>query len=150
MGNSVSNQTEPQNIKSLSQTIDDIAIHYILKQNVIDLLRLTDKEYYDNLIILIGNVFDNRLTNLEIGVLSGRINETVQDAIFSLLPATDNIKNKMISNISKFYIKIMMIYSAIVATIDPQYSYEDEQGQKQVFYLKDMAMFKKIPRNNWI
>jgi len=148
MGNSVSNQTEPQNIKSLSQTIDDIAIHYILKQNVIDLLRLTDKEYYDNLIILIGNVFDNRLTNLEIGVLSGRINETVQEAIFSLLPATDNIKNKMISNISKFYIKIMMIYSAIVATIDPQYSYEDEQGQKQVFYLKDMAMFKKIPRDS--
>jgi hypothetical protein len=148
MGNSVSNQTEPQNIKSLSQTIDDIAIHYILKQNVIDLLRLTDKEYYDNLIVLIGNVFDNRLTNLEIGILSGRINETVQDAIFSLLPATDNIKNKMISNISKFYIKIMMIYSAIVATIDPQYSYEDEQGQKQFFYLKDMAFFKKIPRES--
>ena len=58
MGNSISNQTEPKNIKSLSQTIDDIAIHYILKQNVIDLLRLTDKEYYDNLIILIGNVFE--------------------------------------------------------------------------------------------
>jgi hypothetical protein len=56
MGNSISNQTEPKNIKSLSQTIDDIAIHYILKQNVIDLLRLTDKEYYDNLIVLIGKV----------------------------------------------------------------------------------------------
>jgi hypothetical protein len=98
------------------------------------LLFLRNKTIY-SLIILIGNVFDNRLTNLEIGILSGRINETVQDAIFSLLPATDNIKNKMISNISKFYIKIMMIYSAIVATIDPQYSYEDEQGQKQVFYL---------------
>ena len=146
MGNSISNQTEPKNIKSLSQTIDDIAIHYILKQNVIDLLRLTDKEYYDNLIILIGKVFDTRLTNLEIGVLSGRINETIQDAIFSLLPATDNIKNKMISNISKFYIKIMMIYSAIVATIDPQYSYEDEQGQTQFFYLKDLSSLKKLPK----
>jgi hypothetical protein len=108
MGNSISNPSEPKNIKSLSQTIDDIAIHYILKQNVIDLLRLTDKEYYDNLIILIGKVFDTRLNNLEIGVLSGRINETIQDAVFSLMPATDNIKNKMISNISKFYIKIIM------------------------------------------
>ena len=148
MGNSISNQTEPKNIKSLSQTIDDIAIHYILKQNVIDLLRLTDKEYYDNLIVLIGKVFDSRLTNLEVGALSGRINETIQDAVFSLLPATDNIKNKMISNISKFYIKLMMIYSAIVATIDPQYSYEDEQGQKQFFYLKDLAYLKKLPKDS--
>ena len=148
MGNSISNQTEPKNIKSLSQTIDDIAIHYILKQNVIDLLRLTDKEYYDNLIVLIGKVFDTRLTNLEIGALSGRINETIQDAVFSLLPATDNIKNKMISNISKFYIKLMMIYSAIVATIDPQYSYEDEQGQRQFFYLKDLAYLKKLPKDS--
>ena len=148
MGNSISNQTEPKNIKSLSQTIDDIAIHYILKQNVIDLLRLTDKEYYDNLIILIGKVFDTRLTNLEVGVLSGRINETIQDAVFSLLPATDNIKNKMISNISKFYIKLMMIYSAIVATIDPQYSYEDEQGQRQFFYLKDLSYLKKLPKDS--
>jgi hypothetical protein len=148
MGNSISNQTEPKNIKSLSQTIDDIAIHYILKQNVIDLLRLTDKEYYDNLIVLIGKVFDSRLTNLEVGALSGRINETIQDAVFSLLPATDNIKNKMISNISKFYIKLMMIYSAIVATIDPQYSYEDEQGQRQFFYLKDLAYLKKLPKDS--
>ena len=148
MGNSISNQTEPKNIKSLSQTIDDIAIHYILKQNVIDLLRLTDKEYYDNLIVLIGKVFDSRLTNLEVGALSGRINETIQDAVLSLLPATDNIKNKMISNISKFYIKLMMIYSAIVATIDPQYSYEDEQGQTQFFYLKDLAYLKKLPKDS--
>jgi hypothetical protein len=148
MGNSISNPSEPKNIKSLSQTIDDIAIHYILKQNVIDLLRLTDKEYYDNLIILIGKVFDTRLNNLEIGVLSGRINETIQDAVFSLMPATDNIKNKMISNISKFYIKLMMIYSAIVATIDPQYSYEDEQGQTQFFYLKDLSSLKKLPKQS--
>jgi len=148
MGNSISNPSEPKNIKSLSQTIDDIAIHYILKQNVIDLLRLTDKEYYDNLIILIGKVFDSRLNNLEIGVLSGRINETIQDAVFSLMPATDNIKNKMISNISKFYIKLMMIYSAIVATIDPQYSYEDEQGQTQFFYLKDLSSLKKLPKQS--
>ena len=32
MGNTISNETEPKNIKSLSQTVDDIAIHYILKQ----------------------------------------------------------------------------------------------------------------------
>ena len=42
----------------------------------------------------------------------------------------------------------MMIYSAIVATIDPQYSYEDEQGQRQFFYLKDLAYLKKLPKDS--
>jgi hypothetical protein len=51
MGNTFSSPDQPMDMKSLSSHIDDIAIHYILKQNTIDLLRLTDKEYYDNLIM---------------------------------------------------------------------------------------------------
>ena len=160
MGNATSspngaNRPPYTNINNLSKEIDDIAIHYILKQNTIDLLRLTDKEYYDNLIILTSKIIDHRLNNMEIGVLNNRVNgtvprekndETIGEAIFSLIPETDKIKNKMIINISKFYIKIITIYSAIVSTIDPQYSYEDEQGQKQVFYLKDIDDYKHIPR----
>ena len=49
MGNTTS--TEQSDIGNLASQIDDIAVHYILNQNTIDLLRLTDKEYYDNLII---------------------------------------------------------------------------------------------------
>ena len=160
MGNATSspngaNRTPYTNINNLSKEIDDIAIHYILKQNTIDLLRLTDKEYYDNLIVLTSKIIDHRLNNMEIGVLNNRVNgtitrekngETIGEAVFSLIPETDKIKNKMIINISKFYIKIITIYSAIVSTIDPQYSYEDEQGQKQVFYLKDIDSYKHIPR----
>jgi len=150
MGNTIysSNPTQPTDMKSLASHIDDIAVHYILKQNTIDLLRLTDKEYYDNLIVLVGNLFEKKLSDIEIGSLNQRIfPETVQDAVLNLLPSNGKMKDMMISNISKFYIKIMMIFSAIVSTIDPQYSYDDDSGKKQLFYLKDIKSYKNIPKN---
>ena len=149
MGNSIySSSSQPTDMKSLASQIDDIAVHYILKQNTIDLLRLTDKEYYDNLIILVGNLFEKKLSDIEIGSLNQRIfPDTVQDAVLNILPSNGKIKDIMISNISKFYIKIMMIFSAIVSTIDPQYSYDDDTGKQQLFYLKDIKSYKKIPKN---
>lgn len=133
--------------QSFSSHVNDIAIHYILKQNVIDLLRLTDKEYSDNLIVLVSNVFDKNLTHEEIGMLNTHIeSETVQEAVLDLIPSNETAKKRMLMNISKYYIKIMMIYSAIVSTLDPQYTYEDEAGEKQVFYLKDVQQLKKIPK----
>jgi hypothetical protein len=133
--------------QSFSSHVNDIAIHYILKQNVIDLLRLTDKEYSDNLIVLVSNVFDKNLTHEEIGLLNSHIeSETIQEAVLDLIPSNETAKKKMLMNISKYYIKIMMIYSAIVSTLDPQYTYEDEAGEKQVFYLKDVQQLKKIPK----
>uniref|UniRef100_A0A6C0HP85 Uncharacterized protein n=1 Tax=viral metagenome TaxID=1070528 RepID=A0A6C0HP85_9ZZZZ len=133
--------------QSFSSRVNDIAIHYILKQNVIDLLRLTDKEYSDNLIVLVSSVFDKNLTHEEIGLLNSHIeSETIQEAILDLIPSNETAKKKMLMNIAKYYIKIMMIYSAIVSTLDPQYMYEDENGEKQVFYLKDFQQLKKIPK----
>lgn len=133
--------------QSFSSRVNDIAIHYILKQNVIDLLRLTDKEYSDNLIVLVSSVFDKNLTHEEIGLLNSHIeSETIQEAILDLIPSNETAKKKMLMNIAKYYIKIMMIYSAIVSTLDPQYMYEDETGEKQVFYLKDFQQLKKIPK----
>ena len=149
MGNTIySSSSQPTDMKSLASHIDDIAVHYILKQNTIDLLRLTDKEYYDNLIVLVGNLFEKRLSDFEIGTLNQRIlPETIQEAVLNLLPSNGKIKDMMISNISKFYIKIMMIFSAIVSTIDPQYSYDDDTGKKQLFYLKDIKSYKNIPKH---
>jgi len=133
--------------QSFSSRVNDIAIHYILKQNVIDLLRLTDKEYSDNLIVLVSSVFEKNLTHEEIGLLNSHIeSETIQEAILDLIPSNETAKKKMLMNIAKYYIKIMMIYSAIVSTLDPQYMYEDENGEKQVFYLKDFQQLKKIPK----
>ena len=64
MGNTSS--TEQSDMVSLASHIDDIAVHYILNQNTIDLLRLTDKEYYDNLIILtpLNNVLTSNIIEI--------------------------------------------------------------------------------------
>jgi hypothetical protein len=146
MGNLTSK--EPTEMASLASQIDDIAVHYILNQNTIDLLRLTDKEYYDNLIILTGAVIDKKLNNMELGFLNNRIfgKKTISDMI-DVIPASNKVKDKVIYNISKFYIKIIMIYSAIATTIDPQYSYETQDGNKKTFYLKEMDEYKYIPKN---
>ena len=133
------------NITTLPYLIDEIAMHYMLTQNSIELIRISDKEYYDNLIILTSNVIEKRLNNLEIGYLKNRIIGNT-DQIQDILPANSKIKDKVVMDISKFYIKIVMIYSAIASTFDPQYSYSDESGVKS-FYLKDFEEYKNIPKN---
>jgi len=149
MGNTASapnGSTETTNISTLPYLIDEIALHYMLTQNTIDLIRLTDKEYNDNLIILTSDVLEKRLNNLELGYLKNRItgnNEQFQE----ITPANSKVKEKIIMDISKFYIKIFMIYSAIVSTFDPQYAYEDQNGQNKSFYLKDFEEYKNIPKN---
>jgi hypothetical protein len=55
-------------------------------------------------------------------------------------------KQKALLIISKFYMKVMTLFSAIVATIDPQYVYEDEDGTKKYFGLRDFNSFKKIDK----
>ena len=137
MGNKFSKEPDTNDMSSLASYIDDIAIHYILNQNTIDLLRLTDKEYYDNLIILTSGVLQRKMNPLELGFLEQRIlgKQSIIEAI-DIVPANDKIKEKLLFNISKFYVKIIMVYSAIATTIDPQYSYDDKNGGKKTFYLK--------------
>jgi len=142
MGN---NTSQNQNISSLASEVDDIALNYILTQNTIDLLRLTDKEYYDNLIILTSSVIEKKFNGLELGFLQQRIFGKQNDAI-DIVPASNKLKEQVIFNISKFYVKIIMIYGAIATTIDPQYSYEVD-GVKKTFYLKEMGEYKNIPKH---
>ena len=142
MGNKTS---QNQNISSLASEVDDIAMNYILTQNTIDLLRLTDKEYYDNLIILTSSVIEKKFNGLELGFLQQRIFGK-QSGVIDIIPASNKMKDKVVFDVSKFYIKIFMIYSAIATTIDPQYSYEKD-GVKKTFYLKEMQEYKNIPKN---
>ena len=56
MGNTASGpnnstQTDGENISTLPYLIDEIAMHYMLTQNAIDLSKLSDNEYNDKLII---------------------------------------------------------------------------------------------------
>ena len=143
MGNKTS-QSQNQNITSLAAEVDDIAMNYILTQNTIDLLRLTDKEYYDKLIVLTSSVIEKKFNGLELGFLHQRV--FGKQDVTDIIPASNKMKDKVIFDISKFYIKIIMVYGAIATTIDPQYAYE-VNGERKTFYLKEMDEYKNIPRN---
>ena len=153
MGNTASSPNSSidksdNNISSLPYFIDEIALHYMLTQNAIDLHNITNKEYQDNLIVLTSNVIEKRLNNLELGYLNNRISGKEKELdIQDIMPANSKIKDKVIINISKFYIKIFTIYASIVSTFDPQYSYLDENGDSKLFYLKDMDEYKNLPDN---
>ena len=185
MGNSLSyqnvsqeqsNNTNTNSIKSIDKNnlidiVDHIAVEFILKQNMIDMIRFTDKEYYDNLIILTSSILKNQLTDLEIGILQDRVlnttnndtnntnnktslNNTNTNNNHIYFTTSNDLKNITLSNekekkkalrvISKFYIKIMTIFSAITSVMDPQYVYDDENGVKQYFQLKDFNSYKMI------
>ena len=147
--------TDEPEMGNLPDEIDDIAINYILTQNTIDLIRLSDKEYYNNMIVLTSSVLKKRLNTLELGLLHDRVLNGIKEPIYTgninhvtnLIPKNDAMKDKIAKNIAKFYMKNITIYSAIVSTMDPQYFYENPDGERTTFYLKDFNEYRNIPLN---
>ena len=72
-----------------------------------------------------------------------------KDGLFPNLEANDVKsavkKRRMALSAAKFYIKIAHVYAAIASTIDPEYSYVDDNGLEQVFTLKSMSNLTNIP-----
>jgi hypothetical protein len=130
--------------KSLAQIVDFVATNYILTSNFQDLLKLTDKDYCDELIVLTSKVIANHLDSQTIDYLAQRtqagevINQMTKDKVIYFkkkelpdLNISNSIQKKRIClGIARFYIKIAHLYSAILTTINPQYVYKDALGLK--------------------
>ena len=147
MGNAFS--ASPSSNNTFDNTIDFIATNYILTMDFQNLTKLSEKDYCEKLIVLTSSILDRYLTKTEVIYLEQRtkngaeFNEMATDNIVFLekdqLDRLDvkndvnkNIKKKrMCIGIAKFYIKIAHIFSAIVMTINPIYSYSDEYGNKR-------------------
>jgi hypothetical protein len=163
MGNQTSTninneQSDELKPKSISQILDYIATYYILTMDFKSLRKLYDKAYCDKLVILTSDIIQRYFTDLEITYLSQRIkdgvevNETDKDKVIFFnrdklnnLDIQNSIKKKRICiAISKFYIKIAHIFSAIVTTINPIYVYKDTEGNTVRASLYEKG---KIPKN---
>ena len=77
MGNSFSYVSQDENSNeslkeynkdTLINYIDSVATNYILKQNIVDMLRFSDKEYYDNLILLTSGIMKKQLSSIDIAI----------------------------------------------------------------------------------
>ena len=171
MGNTLSfrqideSKDAERNPKGLVNLIDDIATRFILNQNFLDMLRFTDKQYYDNLIILTASILKDEMSEIELSVLHQRakgqfkaknleefngnsreIYLTSEEDLQKLKFRNEKQKEKALYTISKFYVKIMTIFSAITSVVDPQYVYTDEEGKNHYFYLKDFNDYKMVDK----
>ena len=163
MGNSTSSTKKAESdFDNFYEIIDYIATYYILTMDFQSLSKLSEKSYCDKLVILTSDIVDRYFNETEVTFLAQRIKDGLEvndlkkdnirylnkDNLESLDVSNDaqkNIRKKRICiGIAKFYVKIAHIFSAIVMTINPVYTYKDATGQtvKTTLLEKD-----KIPKN---
>ena len=155
MGNSQSNNSNKEKSNKLSKSIDVIATNYILTQNFTDMMNLKDPQYCDNLVIMTSEVIAQNLNNKEITFLAQKIkdgveiNEITDDNVLymkknkvnNLDVRTATKKKRLCNGIAKHYIKIAHLFSAIVTTINPSYTYKDTYGSTVKVNLKNSLKF---------
>ena len=144
--------------RSFGQVIDYIATHYILTMDFQSLTKLYEKEYCDELVVLTSDIIERNFNNIEITYLAQRIQkgviidkETQEKVIFfnkkdlDKMDVSTNLKKKRICiGIAKFYVKIAHLFAAIIKTINPVYSYKDDQGNMVKQTLENKST---IPKN---
>jgi len=147
MGNSTSsNKQAQQEFNNFYEIVDYIATYYILTMDFKSLSKLSEKAYCDKLVILTSDIIDRYFNEMDITFLAQRIREGAEvnelktekirfmnkDNLESLDISNDaqkSIRKKRVCiGIAKFYVKIAHVFSAIVMTINPIYTYKDATG----------------------
>ena len=157
MGNAQSSSSSSSSSKkkerSLLETIDYIATNYIIKSNFKDMKKLVKDDYCNDLVILTSNIIAKNLDSREIKYLSKKIegdseiNVVKEDNIIYFnkdkikdLDVPNKIQKKQLCiGIAKYYVKIAHIFAAIVTTINPTYSYKDDQNIR----IKGISLMQK-------
>jgi hypothetical protein len=160
MGNTNStNSTNPLNkTGNFYEIIDYIASHYILTMDFESLKKLSQKEYCNKLVIITADIIKDHFTERDVTYLAQRVSKGVEVNKMTnqheIFVNEDKLKDLDTSNgvidkkrkcigIAKFYIKIAHIFSAILMTINPTYTY-NANGVSQSVSLLDK---NKIPPN---
>jgi len=159
MGNTNSTNTNSQNkTGNFYEIIDFIASHYILTMDFESLKKLSQKEYCNKLVIITSDIITDHFSERDITYLAQRVKKGVEVNEMTnqkeIFVNEDHLKDLDTSNgviakkrkcigIAKFYIKIAHIFSAILMTINPTYTY-NANGVTQNVSLLDK---KNIPPN---
>lgn len=161
MGNSFSKSTSDK--PSLATIIDYVAGNYILTANFEDLKNLSgnnpnSKQYCDNLVLLTANVVHDYLNVHEVNYLAQRLekgevknymtqdgviilDKKIEDGVYDVQNATQ--KTRLCYGLAKFYVKISQIFAGIVTTINPVFTYIDDNDIKH-----EKTLMKKTRSQN--
>jgi hypothetical protein len=138
MGNTKSN---------ILERLDDIASDYILGADFNTLKKMNDKKYCDRVTIVTKDILEKQFSHLDIEYLATRADDgwnietmfkkspftsadqsenkdieyTARDHVGFIRKIRNPNKPEMCLSISKFYVKIGHIFSAIIGTIKPRY-----------------------------
>lgn len=160
MGNTNSTNTNNNLNKTgnFYEIIDYIASHYILTMDFESLKKLSQKDYCNKLVIITSDIIKDHFSERDITYLAQRVKKGVEVNEMSKQNMTfvneDQLKDLDTSNgiiakkrkcigIAKFYVKIAHIFSAILMTINPTYSYKSNGTTENVSLLDK----KNIPPN---
>lgn len=148
------NSTKDENTKVLLEDeFDYIATHYILTMNFQSLRNLYKEKYCDDLIILTSDIINKYFKDLQVNKMVDRVENGVaengvaengvvengviqENMVFINKNDINNViklsekddKMEKCQQISRFYIKVAQIFSAIVTTINPEYIHTDSSG----------------------
>lgn len=132
--------------KNAYDIIDYIATHYILTANFQSMKKLSEKAYCDKLVVLTSDIIERHFNDMDITYLAQRIKSGVEvnelknerltfidrDALDKIDVSNDTQKTthkkRVCIGIAKFYVKIAHLFSAIMMTINPVYTYKDASG----------------------
>jgi len=141
MGNSTSSDKTGE--VSLAKQIDYVATNYILTQNFRDMEKLADADYCNNLVIMTSEIIANNLNDLDVRFLAQRTKDGVvvdemdnERVLFLKKSKLDDLdvsnkttKRRLCIGLAKHYVKAAHLFSAILTTINPTYSYKDSTGR---------------------
>ena len=149
MGNSTSksDNSAEKEFDNFYDVIDYIATYYILTMDFKSLSKLSEKEYCDKLVVLTSDIIQRYFNDMEVTYLAQRIQNGVEvnklnkddlvfinkDKLETLDVSNDEQKSirkkRVCIGIAKFYVKIAHIFAAIVMTVNPVYTYKNENGE---------------------
>ena len=152
--------SKKENTESLFTLLDDIASEYILTTPFNDLTEAFDDAHCNKLIVTTSKVLSNKFNIREIGHLNKRLTNGNTDRHhenkvgFVFKNTLNNIdsnenKSKLCRRIAAFYMRIFMLYDAILKTINPVFIYKDEHTGIQTItsFLKKHTMSNTNKQN---
>ena len=138
MGNALSGNLS-NNDDKLMEKLDQIAADLIINEDFNELKKLYNKKYCQKLQILTSSILSRKFKDVELQKLKKRIKLNDHAVDFT----NNSEKKQLCKNIAKFYVKIGHLYSAILATINPVYSYTSNNGVIKTKNLVKKKLFDK-------
>ena len=149
----IENEDDIANMK-FENVISYVAAKYITQANFKDLENLHKPDYCNKLVILTSTTIKHFLNDIEIDYLDQRtkqgedINKMAKSSVLYLdkdnldrLDVSSHVRKKrMCIGIAKFYVRIAHIFAAIAMTINPKYTYIDENGLEKSVDFKERSL----------